>query len=236
MHKPCLFFLSAALMLGTLSSECFADRRSYVWTYEYMTMLPGRWELETYVTSQAPDLSRPGDNTVRTQLELEYGITPDWDVAVYQTVKFKDAQSRYDGTKLRTRYKPGPRGRFPVDTLLYAEYIRDNDHGEPDRFEGKLVLAKDAGRFNISYNQVLETSLDGKWKSENGYALGVKYRLTPRFNLAVESKGNYSQEQFAAGPTVSYFGKGYYLSLGSLRGLNDRTDDAQTRFLAGILF
>jgi len=41
-----------------------ADRRAYVWTYEYLTMPQGQAELEYYVTSKVPDTGDFDGNNV----------------------------------------------------------------------------------------------------------------------------------------------------------------------------
>jgi len=62
-----------------------ADRRGYVWTYEYQTMPKDMSELEYYLTHKAPDFHKyDKKNTWEHQLEYEYGLTDRWDIAVYQ--------------------------------------------------------------------------------------------------------------------------------------------------------
>jgi hypothetical protein len=225
------------------SGPGFADRRSYVWTYEYMTMPKGMWELETYVTTEVPDMHKSNINTVKPQIELEYGITDRWDVAMYQMWEFKNNRnkkdvSEYKGFKLRTRYKIGERGKFFVDPLLYFEYIRDDDFSKPNVAEAKLVLAKDIGDLNISYNQIMKRDLEREGKTDHEYASGVSYALTPRFRVGIESKGNYSKGKYALGPTIAYTPKKVkaYVAAGAVFGLNDRTSDLQTRMIIGVLF
>ncbi len=222
-------------------SLAYADRRSYVWTYEYMTMPKGMWELETYVTTEVPNMRKSNINTIKPQLELEYGITDRWDVAMYQMWEFQNNRnkkdvSEYKGFKLRTRYKIGEKGKFFVDPLLYFEYIRDDDFSKPNVGEVKLVLAKDIGDFNVSYNQIVKRNLDRRGKTDHEYATGMSYAFTPRLRVGFESKGNYSKEKFALGPTVSYTFKKAFIALGAAFGLNKRTDDLQTRMIVGILF
>ncbi|MEW6170885.1 MAG: hypothetical protein AB1472_04950 [Candidatus Omnitrophota bacterium] len=223
-----------------LTKEGFADRRSYVWTYEYMTMPKGAWELEHYLTSEIPDINRSNINTLKEWLELEYGITNNWDVAVYQMWKFNNKRfendSEYDGFKIRTRYRFGQKGRFIVDPLIYVEYIRDDNFHKPNIIETKLILAKDIGNFNISYNQIAKRNLEQKGKTDHEYATGITYRIFSNFKLGMESKGNYSKEKYALGPTISWAGRRFWISLGAAFGLNKKTDDIQTRMIIGVNF
>lgn len=227
------FFISFAF-------DAFADRRSYVWTYEYMTMLKGRFELEYYLTSKIPDIDRSGINTFEHWLELEYGITDRWDVAVYQQFKHankaKEADTTYDGFKLRTRYRFAEKGQYLLDPLLYLEYIRSSDLSKPNVIEIKAILAKDIGKLNFAYNQILKQETEHDGLTEHEYALALGYRLMPKLGLGLESKGNYTKDKFALGPTVSYRGKGWWTALGAVFGLNDRTNDIETRMIVGILF
>jgi hypothetical protein len=229
-------------VLGMLLSAgpAYADRRSYVWTYEYATMPKGMWEVETYVTTEVADMHKPNSNSVKPQLELEYGITDSWDVAMYQMWEFKNKRSEndseYKGFKLRTRYKIGERGKSFVDPLLYFEYIRDDDFSKPNVGEAKLVLAKDIYDFNVSYNQIEKRNLEREGKTDHEYAAGASYAFTPRVRLGVESKGSYSKEKSAFGPTVSYAFNKAYVNLGAAFGLNEKTDDLQIRMIVGILF
>ncbi len=91
------------------------------------------------------------------------------------------------GFKLRTRYKIGEKGKFFVDPLLYFEYIQDDNFSKPNVGEVKLVLTKDIGDFNVSYNQIVKRNLERKGKTDHEYAAGVSYALTPRLRVGFES-------------------------------------------------
>ena len=219
-----------------------ADRRSYVWTYEYLTMPRGEYELEYYLTTKVADLHKYGDeNSWQPQLEYEYGLTDRWDISFYQrwqqTNTKSDDKFEYTGTKIRTRYRLGERGMYPLDTLLYLEYIRPDGSGTPEILEGKLVLAKDFGKFNVAYNQIIEAGINNNGKIENGYAIGLNYEFNPSWKVGFESTGNFTEDKFYLGPTISWAkSKKFWLALGALRGLNDRSDDLQVRLIVGYRF
>jgi len=63
---------------------------------------------------------------------------------------------RQNLTKLRTRYKLLEKGKFFVDPLLYVEYKIQTDRSYPDKWETKLILAKDIGRLNVAVNIIPE--------------------------------------------------------------------------------
>ena len=69
MKRLALLFL-AVITLGNSSAYC--DRRSYVWTYEYMTMPKGTSEIEYYFTTKIPEASDSDVNSMEHQVEFEY--------------------------------------------------------------------------------------------------------------------------------------------------------------------
>lgn len=204
-------------------------------------MPEGQTELELYSSATLPDYSQRENNSWKYQLEIEHGITDYWDVGLYQMLGQKNtptsSQLTYDGFKLRSRYRIGEKGQYFLDPLLYLEYIKDDDLSEPGRFEAKLILAKDVGRFNIAYNQVAEEEFEGDEKEiESKYALGISYEIALWFRLGIESKGNYSEDTYALGPTVSIARPDFWVSLGFVFGLNKDANDTEVQMLIGIPF
>ncbi len=232
------FVLTLVVIFG-FAQDSFADRRSYVWTYEYQTMPKGMWELEYYFTTEIPNIHHSNVNTLKPWVELEYGITNNWDISMYQMYKFQNRKTgdgaRYDGFKIRTRYRFGKKGEFLVDPLVYLEYIREPDFHKPNIIELKIILAKDIGDFNLSYNQIAKRNLE-KGKTENEYASGISYRFSPFFTFGLESKGNYSKEKFGFGPTFLFAAKKFWVTWGTVFGLNKKADDIQTRMIVGVPF
>ncbi|MFQ6034508.1 MAG: hypothetical protein ACE5NM_01495 [Sedimentisphaerales bacterium] len=227
------------VLLGANSAK--ADRRSYVWTYEYQTMPKGESELEYYLTHKVPDFHKYSKkNTWEHQAELEYGLTDRWDISIYQrwqqTNTKKDDKFEYTGTKIRTRYRFGEKGMYPLDTLLYLEYIRPDGSDAPEKFEAKLILAKDIGKWNIAYNQIYEKEVKHGKEFEHGYAAGVSYEFSPIWKIGFESTGNYTEDKYYLGPTISWASQRVWVSIGALRGFNDRSDDLQIRLIAGFPF
>lgn len=239
MRKELLILILMVSMLN-IAFNARADWRRYVWTYEYMTMRKGTFELETYVTSEIPDVNKSNVNTVKPLLELEYGITDRWDLAIYQLFKVsnksKETDTEYDGFKLRTRYRIGEKGQFILDPLLYFEYIREEELSKPNVLEAKLVFAKDIGRYNFSYNQIVKQEVDNRGETENEYAFGSSYELSRRLRLGLESKGNYTKEKFYLGPSVSFAADKFWAGLGMLTGMSAKSDDLQVRLIIGTPF
>ncbi len=228
------------LFILCLVKPASADRRSYVWTYEYHTMPKGMAEIEYYLNTEVPDMSHSSVNTWKHQVELEYGITDYWDVSMYQVFKqinnATTSDFEYEGFKVRTRYRLGESGMYLLDTLLYLEYIRNDDFSKPNVLEGKLILAKDIGRLNLVYNQILEQEVESDGETEHEYAAGVSYEFTPAFRLGLESKGNYTEDKYYLGPTISWGQEKFWLSLGLAWGMNDRSSDFLSQMILGIPF
>lgn len=236
------FLVGFAAILCSLGNVYFAyaDNRSYVWTYEYMTLPKGFSEVEYYLTTEIPDNNASNKNTFKHWVEYEYGLTDRWDVAVYQQFTNKNNQSehnfKYEGFKIRTRYRLAEENLLPLDTLLYLEYKRNSDFSKPDEIETKLVLAKDIGDFNISYNQIFERNLERVGKTDFDYAFGINKSFGYRFKAGIETKGSYSDKEFLVGPTVSYLAKKIWAAAGITFGTNHNSDDIQTRLIVGIPF
>ena len=218
-----------------------ADKRSYVWTYEYMTMLKGKVEAEYYLTPKVPDWDKTSVNSWEHQLEMEYGISDRWDISGYLQFKQKNTKDKstfdYEGFKLRTRYRFGEKNQYPLDTLLYLEYKRPSDLTKPNVFEGKVIFAKDIGKLNLAYNQIIEIKTDMEEKVEHEYAAGMSYEIFPRFRLGVESKGNYTESKYYVGPTIATtLGNRAWIALGAGFGVTKKSDDLQARLIVGVLF
>lgn len=220
-----------ALAGGTAS----ADQRSYVWTYEYLTLAKDSAELEFYLEGKTKDRQKDSSSDWKQQIELEYGITDRLDAALYQVFEQKEEQSmKYGGFKVRFRYRIAEKNDLPVDILLYVEHQEKVD--ADNLFEGKLILAKDIGKFNIAYNQVYKQVYTSGGETRHEYALGMSYELAPSIRLGVESKGDYRDDTYAAGPTLSWIGGRIWANIGAVYGLNRRTNDRDVRFILGIPF
>jgi len=223
-----------------IAENALADRRSYVWTYEYQTMPKGMTEVEFYLTEEQKNIDKAKPNIWKQWVELEYGITDHWDVSMYQQFKQSNTDSsgtfEYDGFKIRTRYRISERGKLPVDVLFYLEYIRPGNFKKPNVLEEKLVLAKDIGNFNIAYNQIFKQELKSGGKNEYEYASGISYEITPAFKIGVESKGNYADKKYYVGPTIGWASSKFWVSAGVVAGLTNQSDDMQVRMITGFLF
>ena len=231
-----------AALLAAVPGPAKADPRSYVWTYEYMTVREGHAELEYYSTTEVADTAAPETSSWKHQVELEYGLTPRTDVAMYQNFKQSNTPTSktfsYDGMKLRLRHRLAEKGKLPVDTLLYAEYVRSTDLSVQGALEAKLVLAKDLGRLNLAYNQVVEFPLEKLADAEHRFSAGASWKFSGMLKAGFEATGDYRANAYHAGPTVHMRARDMkvWVNLGYLAGLNSDSKDAQTRLIVGVPF
>ena len=240
LHKVLFIFLFVIIAFTTAQ----ADRRKYVWTYQTTTSAPNSSELEFYQTGKQN--SGQADKW-EYRIELEQGISPKFDIAVYQIFSQTEGASlKWDAFQFRGRYRIGLAGTISFDPVIYMEYRRklENQSGQ-NKFELKLLLGKDFKKINISLNPLIETMWAGGYKpyQEVGVDAGVSYAPSFRLSLGIESisrKYFYSEtnreDKFktAVGPTVSYAVGDNFYTVGVAWGVNKNADDIQFRFIMGI--
>ena len=248
-----LFFI-LSLFLGTASREAFAHARTYVWTQEYKTLPKGIFELESHTTSKVPHGSASDENSWTYEQELEYGVTDHLNISNYEVwetqnqtgfddngVPHKDV-TQYAGYKFETKYRIGETGKYWVDPLLYLEYFydpRERFEGAPNGLEGKIVLSKDFGKLNATYNQSMESGFGHKGRTEHEFFFGMNYEVFPEARVGVETTGQYwnpgsNRNEVALGPTLSYEAKYFWIAAGVLFGVNHAADDFQARLSVGV--
>jgi hypothetical protein len=226
-----VLFAMVTLAAGTLR----ADQRSYVWTYQYMTVPRGEAEIESYFTLSAPDIHRlKGNTSTEHRIELEVGMTDRFDFAIYQIFSQGPQEGlQYDGFQLRGRYRIGEKDQYFLDPLIYLEYKAAADLSEQG-LETKLILAKDIGRFNVALNPILgyEFGAGSEWEAE--YAAGMSYSVSRLFRIGVEAKG--SEDGHYIGPVISHGGR-FWVALGSainVGNVGEGKPEFQMRMLLGV--
>lgn len=232
------FFIAVLLLILFRDGAVYADRRNYVWTYQYMTMMKGETEFEFYQTTRLKTLDE-----WEYRIEIEHGLTNRWDFSVYQIFKqIEDGAFSWDAVQFRSRYRIGESGKYFLDPLLYLEYNRKIDPKKMNELEAKVILAKTVSRFNFALNPVYEYFFAPGTGHEAGLDLGISWEFSPRFILGFEST---SRIEFAEdeneigsylGPTLSFASGTWWYSIGYAHGATDDSDDARVRFLMGVHF
>jgi hypothetical protein len=230
--------LLAALLFAPAAR---ADRRTLIRAYEYATQPEGNLELELWNDVDAPKTGGFDAAASTHRVELEYGLTDHWDVALYHVFEQTKAEGfRFDSWRLETRYRLLEKNALPVDVLLYFELERPADFAEAWETEEKLILEKDFGRFALVGNLVLEQTLfhaDQLHSYEVDF--GARYEVAPQLRLAgelwtiQETANGTTAGSWYAGPSVSWASSRIWLQLGAGFGLGDAT--AGATFVRSVL-
>jgi len=222
-------------MLFFGSKGAWAAQKTYVWTEDYATLAKGNAEIEFWSTAVTQDVQTRNASDWQQKVELEYGITDRLNASLYQIYEqAADSNSlTYVGYNVELKYRIADANMLPVDVLLYAETEVSTVEGSV--YEGKIILSKDIGRFNASYNQIYER-VKNTGTGDIAYTAGISYELAPWLRIGVESKGSYTGGEYAVGPTLSWMGSRIWANLGAVYDLNRNTSDREVRFVLGVPF
>lgn len=250
-HIAATFFLLAI----AAAPGARADRRAYGVTYEAVTAPQGELDVETWSTyaPMGEVDGGPASKGVREMIELEYGITDRWDAALYNMldVTSGDTDSGYAGFKVETRYKLADRGEWLVDPIVYFEFQQLFRGDARQKYELKLILAKDFGKLNVALNAAVEEerTTDPSWNTEFEYAAGTSYEVSPAIKLGAEVFGKAEKAEMGGienrtwvGPAVSWASgshgvlRGIWVTLAGGAGLTDETDKFYARAVVGLQF
>lgn len=229
------WILVAAALIPMAAETAQAHLRDYLETYGYNTLQKGRKEVELRTDLINPD---EGDDYWTHESEFEYGITDRWTVGVYAV--FREGEG-FTAAKLENRIRLAEPGEFPVDPAFYFEIKDANGRKDNDEVESKLILSKDIGLFNITWNGILafekeyETNGDEEWETELGMVTGVAYRaggpVTPGLELAIAE----NDTRLIPGVYID-LGPSVRLNLGVSLGLEKTADNTQLKSLLEIEF
>ncbi len=233
--KRLLLVVSIMVVCTVLSSVASASQRTYVWTEEYGTLATGNAEVEFSQTAVTRDIQARNASDWNQKIELEYGVTDHLNASLYQVYE-QAADSNavtYVGYNVELKYRVAEANVLPVDVLLYVEHETSTVEGSV--FEGKVILAKGIGKLNAAYNQIYERSND-TGAVNHQYAAGMSYEVAPWLGLGLESKGSYTEGEYAVGPTIAWMGNRVWADIGAVYGLNRKTNDREARFMVGVPF
>ncbi|TAL69540.1 MAG: hypothetical protein EPN82_06830 [Bacteroidetes bacterium] len=228
------FILSVLLISLFFVNDIMADHRSYIWTYEYQTTDSGEAEIEQYTTFSTPEIdSFRTMGETELNFEIEVGMNKHFDFGIYQVFnQFAGKPLEYSGFKLRGRYRFFEKNEFFLDPLLYVEYIGNQTFSQHE-FEAKLILAKDIGKFNMSFNPYFElANEENRWEFVPKYAIGFSYHPSELFSAGFELKGDDHGNYI--GPTISHGNKDRWIALGTLFNVG-KVDEGSPSFLVRMI-
>ena len=226
-----------------------AHARDYILNQQYYTARQGEFEVEFHNDYNLPEAHHDGTFNSKHQIELEYGITNNLQVAYYEVYTWDREQDwERDEFKLETKYRFAEAGQWPADVALYLEYANPDGHRDvhSDVLEGKLVVSKDFGPWNVIGNAVVEKELNEAETWELEYTAGVSYGVTPRTRAGLELKhglGGMDDLDFSEDQEIQVM-PGIYHSfsphvrvlVGPAFGLTKSADDFQFRSIVELEF
>ena len=205
--------LRTTLLAGVLlcAELAHADQRLWAWTYGSAMLEPGEAELEHYTTLESPDWSQRETNLAAVQqFELEIGMGPRLDAAVYQVFSREPGASLdWAGYKVRLRWRLNRDPEALGHPLLYLEHKNNNTLSDAAA-EAKLLLSQRVGMLDLAFNPVVELHGDDV---EFESLAGVSVPLSPRLNLGCEARS--SEHGHYLGPVISHGGEGLWAVLGA---------------------
>lgn len=224
-----LAIVLVAVVVGA-TGRAEADRRIFGYTYPYMTLPQGGFEIEHYLDARFQELDDPGTTAIEDdyevdwehQVEAEYGITDHWDFGFYNVFRQKPfSDLSYRGVKLRTRYRFAEEGEWFIDPAVYCEVGYKFDEVE---LEQRLILGKWIGSVEIALNLKFEEEFVVKGGDEIEFAfvpsLGVGYHFNENWAIGLEylgelvlEDGKYEHFAHYVGPTLSLAGNHFWWTI-----------------------
>ncbi|GEM_PF-1306455 len=246
-----LVFIAVFFLLCNNTSAYMPSDVYYAFMEEYYTIPKHSFELQSQTTFNMPSYHVGGTNNFDYIGRLWYGVTDRIAVSNSETWKTVNQSGLtdddqvppipskrriyYDGFTVEARYRIGEKGKYWMDPLLLVAWQKHN-HEEVNEKEivGTIVLSKDLGNFNVTYNQIIDSGLGHRGRTQQDFAGGVSYRLPRGFQIGIETNGNYwkpssNQNNLAIGPSFAYEGKHFWIVLGSLFAVTHVRDDRDAK-------
>lgn len=179
----------ASMIVTGQAPAALAHMRNYPESQDYYTSKKGEVEFELHTDYNMPKPNEDGTHNLKQQYELEYGLTDHLQLSYYEVVTWNRANDfQRDSFKLETKYRLAESGEWPVDVALYAEYKNPNGRQETasDELEGKLILAKNFGRWDTVFNWVMERQIGAHESWQMEYTAGGGYIINPKLRLNLE--------------------------------------------------
>jgi len=181
--------LAAGLLLLLGESPAFAHMRDYLFNQGYHTSRKGELEIELYNDLDLKDTDNDSTYNSKHQVELEYGLTSRLQLAYYEVFAWDRPKDwRRDSFKIETKYRFLESGELPVDIALYAEYKNPNGRRDAasDEIEGKLILSRDFGRWNVVGNLIAERKINEHEDLQWEYTAGISTALNSKVRMGLE--------------------------------------------------
>ena len=191
MRRLCPTVLIAAAVLSLNPAPARAHMRDYIFNQGYHTTQKGEFEIGLVNDYKMPKTDDDDTFNSQHQIELEYGITDRLQLAYYEVFTWNRANDwRRDAFKVEAKNRFLESGELPVDIALYGEYKNPNGprDARSDEVEGKLILSRDFGNWNVVGNLIAERKINAHEDLQWEYTAGVSYAVKPQLRLGLELK------------------------------------------------
>ncbi len=165
--------------------------RDYLLNQGYHTTRKGEFEVELYNDLNFKDTDDNFEDNSKHQIELEYGLTNRLQLAYYEVFTWDRPDDwQRDAFKIEAKYRFLESGELPVDIALYGEYKNPNGRQDTasDELEGKLILSRDLGPWNLVANLIAERKINEHEDLQWEYSLGASYPVNSKLRLGLELK------------------------------------------------
>jgi len=137
----------------------------------------------------------PEQNTFRTAVELEFGLTDKIDFAYYFNVATDREGTQYTGSKFRLRGAFAEPGALPIDIGWYAEIEWWRPRFDDDRIEAEVMLTmqKNFGAWALVLNlpdiEKVIWGVSARDVFELGWRAEARYRYSERVHFGLQTFG-----------------------------------------------
>lgn len=249
--KPAQSLLTLLLTLAAALPSASAGDRRYSYLYETSTMPKGDVEFEHWFTWSGYDSKDRFD----FRHEIEFGVTDHLQLGLYlANWRYERMNGRgetaFKTSALEAIYNLADPHNAPIGAAIYGEVsLGDKELG----IETKLLLEKNFGPVNLTYNFKLEAEWEGSQLSdldedlgEFGNYLGASYQFSPSLTAGVELVHEWesehwqfrSEDELFLGPNLCWRKGDFSLVATALWRVLDVEDapEHQIRVLAGFDF
>lgn len=248
-----VFCITTLVLLIATATAAHAGERRFTFTYEALTLSQGAVEYEQWITWKTDKDSDSDFDRIDVRHELEFGITDNFQLALYLSDwRYQQGSSVDDGTEWRNvavevMYNLSDPATESIGFTLYGE-LKVGD--ELLELEGKIIAQKNLGKWVFAYNATIEAEWEGsnfsEDKGEFQQTLGGSYQFSPRvfagFELLHEIEYDdwdvWGDHVIYAGPNASYRSGPWWVTLTPLFQLTDIEEEPnfQLRLIFGIDF
>lgn len=228
---PAIFLLLSLF----LPKMALAHREDYLdETLVFETLDEGEFEPEYWFDFG----SRSGNNFVRHNFAMEYGITHFW--MIDGRVTFENASGSstvFDSGRLETRYRFYEEGTLPIDIALSAEFDfqRERDGSYDYSIEPRLILSKDFKKLNLTLNFSDKIPINSG-RSGFEIASGLRYNFSEFIHVGCEFKQDIKEHEGALIPQIWFiFSHGITFKTGYSIGLS-KNEEKYVRFVLEVEF